>query len=442
MSLSRLFAPRSVAVYGASAADSSKLGNILLANVSSGGVPVVAVHPSASRIDGVEVVNSLDRSVDLALVSVRASQVEAAILDAASAGVRCAVVLSSGFAEAGPDGRLRQDRLLAMGRRLGIRLVGPNCMGVVSHLGRGRWLNGSYFWNVPESAGGLSFVSQSGAFGGIFFAHLRASGHGLSRFLSVGNSADLSATDVLRWLGDDDQTTAIGMFIEGIGDGREFVEVARRVTSRKPVVVLKAGKMASGARAALSHTGTMAGRHLAVQAGFRRAGLVEAMDTDDLFEKMDAMARPGAGKKVRNIAVVTISGGPGVLAADAADRLGLRLAPLHEATMRRLSSLVPPFAALGNPVDLTPQCPADRMQIAIEAVFGDPGVEAVVAINCGLDVPGFGEGVVRGAGSSGKPATSFVVDVPGVEKALASAGVPRCRTPERAVAALVRGGSR
>jgi acetyltransferase len=224
MSIDGLFTPRSIAVYGASATDSNKLGNTLLENAARGAGEVMVVHPSADTIDGIPAVASLDRPVDLALVSVPGHRVESAVVDAAAAGTKTAVILSSGFAESGDEGRKAQDRIAAVAAGTGMRIVGPNCMGVVSHLGDGRWLNGSYFWATPDKAGGLSFVSQSGAFGGMFFSHLRSCDLGLSRFLSVGNSADLTATDVLEWLGEDPPTTAIGMFIEGIDDGRHFVE--------------------------------------------------------------------------------------------------------------------------------------------------------------------------------------------------------------------------
>lgn len=436
MSLDRLFAPRSIAVYGASASDPSKLGNSLLANAAGSAAEVIAVHPSAARVDGIDAAPRLERAVDLALVSVPAHRAEAAVADAAGAGTGCAIVLSSGFAEAGPEGRERQARLTALAGEAGMRLVGPNCMGVVSHLGGNRWLNASYFWAVPEKPGGLSFISQSGAFGGMFFAYLRESGHGLSRFLSVGNSADISVTDALEWLGEDDRTTGVGMFVEGIDDGRRFVEVARQVTARKPVVMLKAGKMAAGARAALSHTGSMAGRHEALQAGLRRAGVAEASGTDDLFSKLDIISAGSALRAVSDIGVVTISGGPGVLAADAAERLGMSLPRLHDRSVRELAALVPPFASLANPIDLTPQCPGHHMVAAIGTVFRDPHIDGVVAINCGLDVAGFGRGVAKGAASTGKPVAAFVLDVPRVEAELAGAGIPRFGTPERAVAAL------
>ncbi len=439
MSLDGLFAPASIAVYGASATDSRKLGNTLLANAANGAGEVLAVHPSADRIDGIPAVASLGRPVDLALISVPGHRVEAAVGDAAAAGTKTGIVLSSGFAETGAEGRAIQDRIAAAARATGMRLAGPNCMGVVSYLGDGRWLNGSYFWAVPEIAGGLSFVSQSGAFGGMFFSHMRRSGLGLSRFLSVGNAADVSATDALEWLGEDPQTTAIGMFIEGIDDGRRFVEVARRVTARKPVVVLKAGKMAAGAKAAASHTGSMAGSHTAVQAGLRRAGVIEAGDTEAFFDALDAAAVGLTQTAVRNIAIVTISGGPSVLAADAAERAGLMLPALGNATIEQLRSLTPSFSALGNPVDLTPQCPVDSFIPAIEAIYADKSIDAVVAINCGLDFPEFGTGVARGIARTGKPTTAFVLDVPAVEAELAGAGVLRFTSPERAVAALAKG---
>jgi len=439
MSIDGLFTPRSIAVYGASATDSSKLGNTLLENATSGGSDVLAVHPSADVIDGIPAVASLDRPADLVLVSVPGQRVESAIVDAAAAGAKTGIVLSSGFGETGEEGRIVQDRIAAVAGAAGMRLVGPNCMGVVSHLGDGRWLNGSYFWATPDTAGGLSFVSQSGAFGGMFFSHLRRSGLGLSRFLSVGNAADITATDVLEWLGEDSQTTAIGMFIEGIDDGRRFVEVARATTARKPVVVLKAGKMAAGAKAAASHTGSMAGNHEAVQAGLRRAGVIEAADSESFFDAMDTAAVGLTGTVVRNIAIVTISGGPSVLAADTAERTGLTLPKLGDATMAQLRSLVPAFAALGNPFDLTPQCPADNFIPAIESIYADEAVEGVVAINCGLDIAQFGTGVARGVASSGKPTTSFVLDAPAVEAELAAAGVLRFASPERAVGALSMG---
>ncbi len=424
-----------MAVYGASR-QPAKLGHVLLRNVLEGGFDgrVVAVNPSREEVLGVRSVAGLDSAVDLALISVPAPAVAAAVADAAQAGCRAAIVLASGFGETGPAGAAAEQKLAAVARKAGMRLVGPNCMGVVSRRTKG-WLNGSYFWQLPATAGGVSMVSQSGAFGGMFFAEARRRGLGVARFLSVGNSADVTETDVIEWLAADPLTAVIGLFAEAFRDGRRFVEAAG--ASSKPVVVLKAGKEAAGARAAASHTGSLAGRHGAVRAAFRRAGVAEAETADEFFDLLTVLAggRPDGAGAGRGLAVLTVSGGPGVLAGDAAERCGLRLPPPSEATARRLRELAPSFAATGNPIDLTPQCPPEAFGPAIAAVFEDPAFDGVVVINCGLDIPEFGAGVVAAQPPSGKPVTAFLLEVPQIEAMLREAGIPLLPSPERAVSA-------
>jgi acyl-CoA synthetase (NDP forming) len=408
---------------------------VLLRNVLEGGFEgrVVAVNPSREEVLGLRSVAGLEAPVDLALVSVPAPAVGAAVADAARAGCRAAIVLASGFGETGPAGAAAEQELAAVARGPGMRLVGPNCMGVVSRR-TGGWLNGSYFWQLPAAPGRVSMISQSGAFGGMFFAEARRRGLGVARFLSVGNSADVTETDAIEWLAADPLTAVIGLFAEAFRDGRRFVEVVS--ASPKPVVVLKAGKEAAGARAAASHTGSLAGRHGAVRAAFRRAGVVEAETADEFFDLLTALAadRPSVGPG-RNLAVLTISGGPGVLASDAAERFGLRLPPPSEATTRRLRELAPSFAATGNPIDLTPQCPPAAFGPAIRAVFEDRAFDGVVVINCGLDIPEFGAGVAAAWRATGKPVTAFLLEVPQIEAALREAGIPLLPSPERAVAA-------
>ncbi len=426
-----IFEPRSVAVYGASR-DERKLGHVLLRNALTGGFSgrVVAVNPAGGEVLGLRAVAALEEPVDLALVSVPAAAAQAAVADAARAGCRAAIVLSSGFGETGEPGRALEQRLATLAGEAGMRLVGPNCMGVVSRLAEG-WLNGSYFWRLPEREGGVSLVSQSGAFGGMFFSEARRRGLGVARFLSVGNCADVTESDALEWLAGDERTQVVGLFVEAFKDGRRFVAAAERCD--KPVVVLKAGKGRAGARAAVSHTGSLAGRHGAAQAAFARAGVVEAASADEFFDALQALAawrRAG-----RCVAVLTISGGPAVLAADAAERLGLRLPPPGPGTVGRVRELAPAFAAAGNPIDLTPQCPPAAFPPAIGAVFDDPAFEGVIVIDCGLDVPELGQGVAGAARRTGKPVTAFVLDVPAVEAELAAAGIPVLSSPERAAAA-------
>ena len=427
-----IFEPRSVAVFGASR-DERKLGHTLLRNVLTGGFAgrVVPVNPAGGRILGVEAVPALDGPVDLALISVPAAVAELAVADAARAGCLAAIVLASGFGETGPAGKAVEAGLVETARAAGMRLVGPNCMGVVSH-GPDGWFNGSYFWQTPKLAGGVSMVSQSGAYGGMFFAEARSRRLGVARFLSVGNSVDVTETDALEWLALDPATHVIGLFAEAFTDGRRFVATAERC--RKPIVALKAGKGLAGTRAAASHTGSMAGRHAAVQAAFARAAVTEATTSDEFFDALQALAagRLAAG---RGVALLTISGGPGVLASDRAESLGLRVPPPSDATIRRVRELAPDFAAAGNPIDLTPQCAPANFPAAIQAVFEDPTYQGVVVINCGLDIAEFGQGVVTAQRSTGKPVTAFVLDVPGIEAQLEEAGIPILPSPERAVAA-------
>ena len=436
MTLEHVFEPASVAVYGASARRSGALGNTLLNNVAAAGLPVTVVHPSAPEIDGHRTVRSLadgDRA-DLALVSVPATAAPAAIADAAAAGTRAAVVLSSGFGEAGPEGQALEAEMRKLADEANMSLVGPNCMGVVSRLTSGALLNGSYFWDVPDRAGGISFVSQSGAMGGVFLDQVRRREVGLARFLSIGNAVDVGVTDALHWLADDDSTTAIGVFVEGVGDGRAFVEAASRAAAAKPVVALKGGRHATGARAAASHTGSLAGSYGPVRAAFLRAGVEETTSTQTFFDQLFTTDLPKpAGPRV---AIVTVSGGPSVVAADAITDHGLALAELEPATEARLRDHVPAFAAVGNPVDVTPQCPPEAMAEAIAAVYDDPGVDAVVAIDCGLDVPEFGEAIAAAVDRTGLPTVAYLLDVPRVADAVRRVGVPEADSPERAVAVM------
>lgn len=440
--LDALFAPGAVAVYGASASDAGKLGNTLLGNVAADGVDVVCVHPFAERIAGVQAVAALDRAVDLALVSVPAARAEAAVADAVRAGSRVVVVLSSGFGEAGAAGRAIQDRLLAIARDGGARLIGPNCMGVVSHLGADRWLNGSYFWSLPRTAGGVSFLSQSGAFGGMFLAEIRRRELGYARFASLGNSADVEITEALAWLGADPQTEVIGVFTEGIRDGRTFVDTTRAITAHKPVVVLKGGRSAAGAHAAAGHTGSLAGSERVYRAAFARAGAVSVETSAEFFDTLAAFGSEPLRRHGRRVAIVTVSGGPGVLAADAAEDAGLHLPRLDARRQQAIRALAPEFAATGNPVDLTPQCPPHHLAAAIAEVYADPAVDGVVAINCGLDIPEFGAGVAAAFAATGKPTTAFLLEVPQVRAAVAAAGIGCFDSPESAVRAFAAGARR
>ena len=440
--LEPLFLPRSVAVYGASTRDPSRLGNRLLRNaIGSALDDVRAISPSAGTAEGLRTARSLAGGVDLALISVPAVSVEAAMADAAAGGARAAIVLTSGFGETGQEGRAAQERLRAIASGAGMRFLGPNCMGVISRLDGGGWMNGSYFWDVDLAPGGVTMLSQSGAFGGMFLAEMSRRGLGVCRFASLGNAADVDETQVLRWLAQDTETRVVGLFAEALSGGRGFVEAVRSISVERPVVVLKAGKTGTGARAAISHTGSIAGTHGAASAALRRAGAMEAQTADEFFDLLALAASPVQPPAGPRLAVVTISGGPSVLAADEAERLGLVLPRPADSTLRVLEAVVPSFAATGNPVDLTPQCPPEAYAPAVDAVYRDPTVDGVVVIDCGLDVGEFADAVVAAHRRTGKPTVAFVADTPLVAGRLAAAGVPLLPSPERAVrafAALMR----
>jgi acetate---CoA ligase (ADP-forming) len=435
--LAPLFAPRRVAVLGVSR-NPEKLGYRLLQNLLEAGFPgeVVPVNPSGEAILGLKSVArvaDLPGDLDLALVSLPAAAVVTAVGELGELGCRAAIVLASGFGETGEAGRGVQRELAAIARASGMRIVGPNCMGVVNVPGR---LNGSYFWNAPREAGGITFVSQSGAYGGLFFREVRARGLGVAKFLSIGNQADLGFVECLDWLAGDPDTRVVALFVEGIRDGRGFVEAAGRLSAAKPVVAFKVGRGSAGARAAGSHTGSLAGAYATYLAAFAAAGVVVAGDTEEFFDAVAALdAGGGRLPKGDGVAILTVSGGPSVAAADAAEAAGLQVPPLPDARRRQLRLHLPGFAADGNPVDMTPQMEPASFGPAVRLVLEADEVAGAIAIDVGLDLPAYGEAVVAARAATGKPVVACTADTPAVDARLRAAGIPIFPTPERAVRA-------
>jgi acetate---CoA ligase (ADP-forming) len=436
--LAPFFAPRAVAVLGVSR-NPAKLGYKLLENVKARGFAgaVHPVNPSGEPILGYETVrevHALPPGVDLALVSLPAPAVPDAVKALAARGVRGAVILSSGFGEVDADGRTVQAALLAIARPAGLRLVGPNCMGVYSAPAH---LNGTYFWDLPATAGGISIVSQSGAYGGLIFRHLGSRGLGVARFLSIGNQADVDIAEVIDYLVDDPHTTLIACFIEALRDGPRFVHAAARAAAiGKPIVVLKGGRSDAGRRAAGSHTGSLAGAYDVFRAACARTRIVLAEETEEFFDAIETLNAVGTARPAAPaVAILTVSGGPSVVAADAADRVGLRVPPLSDVVRDTLRRLLPSFAAVGNPVDLTPQVEPQRIDSAIRAVMDSPEIAGAVVVTVGLDIPAFGEAVVAAVRVTGKPAVAFTADAPGITALFRASGVPALPSPERAIRA-------
>jgi acetyltransferase len=435
--LALLFAPRRVAVLGASRSP-AKLGHRLVQNLRQPGFAgeILPVNPSGEPIldiASVRQVEDLPRGLDLALVSLPAGAVLPAVRTLAARACRFCVVLASGFGETGTAGRSVQAELGAIARATGMRIVGPNCMGVVNVPGH---VNGSYFWDVPRQPGGISFVSQSGAYGGLFFREVRARQLGVAKFLSIGNQADLGFADCLAWLADDPDTRVVGLFVEGVRDGLAFVAAARRLSQGKPVVALKGGRLEAGRRAAGSHTGSVAGAWEAYRAAFAAAGIVAVDETEELFDALVALEAHAARlPRHEALAILTISGGPSVVAADAAEAAGLRVPALPEARRAALRAHIPAFGADGNPVDMTPQIEPAGFGPSVGIVLEAPEVAGAVAIDVGLDRPELGDALVRAQRETGKPVVACTVDTPEIERRLRAGGIPTLPGPERAVRA-------
>jgi acetate---CoA ligase (ADP-forming) len=435
--LTPLFAPRGVAVLGASRSP-AKLGHRLVQNLIAPGFPgdVFPVNPSGEAIlgkDSVTRVEDLPRGLDLALVSLPAKAVLPAVRALGAQSCRVCVVLASGFGETGETGRAVQGELGAIALATGMRIVGPNCMGVVNVPGR---LNASYFWDVPRQPGGITFVSQSGAYGGLFFREARERSLGVAKFLSIGNQSDLGFTECLAWLADDPETRVVGLFVEGIRDGRAFVAAARRLSRAKPVVALKAGRAEAGRRAAGSHTGSLAGGWETYRAAFTVAGVVAVEETEELFDAIATLEAHGA-RPPRDpaIAILTISGGPSVVAADAAEAAGLRVPAFPEERRLALRAHLPEFGADGNPVDMTPQMEPGGFEPSVRLVLEAPEVSGAVAIDIGLDRAEYADALVAAQAATGKPVVACTVDTPDMDRRLRAAGIPLVPGPERAVRA-------
>jgi len=305
-------------------------------------------------------------------------------------------------------------------------------------------LNATYFWELPRRPGNLAFVSHSGAYGGLLFGELRRRAIGISTFASIGNQADITHADVMEYLEGDPRTEVVGLFVEEIKDGKRFLESCRRLAKSKAVVAFKVGRSGAGKRAAQSHTGSMAGDYEVVRAAMRQAGVVVARETDEFFDALAAFSAYPRGLSVgKGLAIMTISGGPCVAAADATDDAGVWAPELKPETQAKVKALVPEFGALRNPVDMTPQCNPENFPACVEAVASDPQIGALLAINVGLDRAQFGAAFAQAKAKC--PVLGFVLDVPMIEKAFTEAGIPMFPTPERAVRAfalLNRGRSR
>jgi acetyltransferase len=429
------FAPRGVAIIGASASP-NKLSFGILRNMTLYGYTgqIAPVNPRANEILGLKCypdIASVPDPLDLAVVVLPAPNIPEVLEACGLRGIRAVTIISGGFKEVGEGGASMERTCLEIAARYGMRLVGPNCVGTLD-LYTG--LNTTFINGVPDK-GGIGFVSQSGAVGGGVVDLLRGKKIGFSNFASLGNEADVTESDVIEYLGEDEHTRVIAVYVEMIRDGRRFIDVARKVTAKKPVILLKAGRTSAGARAVSSHTGSLAGAHTAYQAAFAQCGVIEVDTVAELFDlalALDFQPLPQGSR----VALLTNAGGPAALASDSLAANGLVMADLSAETKNVLRQNLNPAAQVGNPVDMLGGAEPPEYAMALKNVLADPGVDMAIPIlvpQALVDTVEVARQISLAAKAGGKPVVACFmgeVSVGEARQVLHENGVPMYAYPE------------
>jgi len=439
--LQAFFHPQGVAVIGASSKP-NKLSYGVLHNLATHGYdgPIYPVNPKGDRILGLEVyasIGDVPDPVDLAVI-ILPPELSIQTLDACGErGIRAAVVVASGFGELGASGEEREAHLLEVAERYGMRIIGPNCIGVLDTTTR---VDTTFLTTMPKR-GGIGFASHSGAICGGTVDWANTVGFGFSRIISLGNQVDVNMADALASLAADPQTKVAMAYVEGLPHGREFVDVARALTAQKPLVVIKAGRTPSGTRAVASHTGALAGEDRAFEAACRRAGAVQVEDLEGMIDASLALSyrQPLSGC---GIALLTNAGGPAAVGADALDRQGLHLVDLSDETQARLTDVCPPGTMTGNPIDMLGGAEPQHYQAALNVLFAAPEVDGILVTfvpQALTGPPEIAEAVSKAAGSVDKPVVCCIYGGREIHRAasiLHGRAVPHYLTPARAAFGL------
>lgn len=449
--LDLFFAPRSVAVVGASSRPEA-VGHALLKNLLYGEMhgedrgqgfqgDIHAVNHKGGEILGQPVKKSLGEigaPVDLVMIAIPPKYVKSVIQEAGELGTKAVIVISAGFAEMGEDGKALQDEIVSVARDFGMRIIGPNCLGVMRP---DTQLNASFGAGAPPP-GSIGLLSQSGALVTGMISYAQREKFGLSATVSLGAKSDVDDQDIIRWLGGDPQTKAIALYVEALHEPEAFLEVAREVNASTPIVAIKGGTTAAGAKAASSHTGSLAGASAAYTAAFAQAGILQAHNLGDFAGWARALATqpPARGKR---IAIVTNAGGPGVLAADACARHGLELAELSDATMKALDEVLPSVWSRNNPVDVigdaTPERYRDSLAILGQAEEVD-GVVLIMTVQAMTAPQETANAIADAVKADGwdKPLIGSFIGLIGTDVGsyLDAHGIPEFNMPEQAVSAM------
>ncbi len=439
--LAKLFEPSSIAVIGASDSETA-VGGQLMANLVSNGFKgaLYPVNPRHEKVHGLQAyksVSDIDHPVELAIIATPATTIPAIMRDCAEHGVSAAIVISAGFAEVGPKGLELQNEIVDIAKTYNIPLVGPNCLGIV----RPRVGMNATFAKSSAQNGQLALVAQSGAICTALLDWADSENFGFSAVASLGATADVGFGEVLDYLAVDPETKSILLYIEGISDSRTFMSGLRAAARLKPVIVVKSGRNAGGTRAAVSHTGAMAGADNVFDSAIERAGAVRVKSISQLFAAAKVLAS-GIRVEGSRLAIITNGGGPGVMAADRAFDLKVDLADFSAHTLEQLDSVLPAFWSHSNPVDILGDAPPERYRQATEIILKDANVDGVLVLltpQAMTDPTGCARAVVEARGKSAKPILTCWLGETLVSEGrsiLAGAGIPHLRSPEAGVEAF------
>lgn len=441
--LDSLFNPASIAVIGASR-DPKKVGYAVLNNLIRFDYKgqIYPVNPSGEEILGLKSfskVSDISKKFDLAVIAVPARFVSETLVKCADAGAMTAVILSAGFKEAGPEGVRLEQELGKISRERNIRILGPNCLGIINTSNN---MNATFAAGMLPK-GKLAFFSQSGALGIAILDWAVGNKIGFSKFISLGNKTDLNEIDFIEHFINDPETDIILGYIEDVVDGRRFLEIAKKATKTKPVILLKSGGTEAGARAASSHTGALAGSEIAFNAAFRQTGIIRANGIQDLFDAALAFSE-GKLPKGDRLLIITNAGGPGIIAADTAEKLGLKLPQMTKNTIESIIKLLPPNASLYNPVDIIGDATSERYAVVLDEAINDPNVDGIIVIltpQAMVDVENTAEIILAASKITDKPIiSSFMGDMrvrESIERLKANS-IPNFSYPETAVNAFKR----
>ncbi|MBN1787654.1 MAG: acetate--CoA ligase family protein [Sedimentisphaerales bacterium] len=439
MSLEKFFDPASVAIVGASQ-NAGKVGYEVLTNMIAAGFKgkIYPVNNKTETIEGLKCypdLESIGQAPDLVIIIVPAKIVPAIMQQCAKIKVKSVIIITAGFKEVGQEGQKLEQEVVQIARRAGIRVIGPNCLGLIAPKKR---LNASFGGGLPKE-GVIGYLSQSGALLAAILDIANTYGIGFSKLVSIGNKADIDELDLIESFGQDDETRVIAGYLESITNGNDFMRLAERISQDKPILLMKSGSTGAGAKAASSHTGSLVGSETAYEAVFSRAGIVRCSSIKRQFDFAQAFASQPlpAGDRV---AVITNAGGPGIVAADAIEQHGLVFAALTDETIKKLTRMLPPAANVNNPIDVLGDALADRYKLAIDTVIEDPNVDIILVLltpQAMTDSVATAEVVAKACQERGnKPVFASFLGAAKISRAveiLRGSGVPQYDSPENAV---------